>query len=281
VKDTALFHEVAEFKDLPSRVKSGHYRMEPGISLNRMINKFAGGLQDPVNVTFHNTRTLAQMAGKVSKQLEADSIAIMKYLNDSSFMDSINTSRQELPGYFIPNTYEFYWNTGAKEFVKRMLQEHDDFWNRKRRKQASDIGLTPNEISTLASIVQEETNQQEEMDRIAGVYINRLEKGMLLQADPTLKYAWQDWSMRRVLNRHKTIDSPYNTYKYKGLPPGPISMPEPRVIDKVLQYEKHDYIFFVARPDNSGLHDFSKTLGEHVNKARKYHRKLNRERIYR
>lgn len=280
VEDTALFDRVAKMKKLENNVHAGHYRFAANISMNRMINIFTGGLQEPVKVSFHNIRRLEQMAGKVSQQLELDSSRLMNLLQNPEFMQQINPSGVDLLAFFIPNTYEFYWNTSAEEFLERMKKEYDRFWNNKRKKKAEAINLTPEEVSTLASIVQEETNQVSEMDRIAGVYINRLKINMLLQADPTLKYAWNDWAMRRVLNRHKTIDSPYNTYKYAGLPPGPISMPEPQVIDKVLNYEHHDYYYFVASTENPGFHDFSRSLREHNNKANRYRRNLNRKGIY-
>jgi UPF0755 protein len=280
VEDTALFDRVAKMKKLKNNVHAGHYRLPPNISLNRMINIFTGGLQEPVKVSFHNIRKLEQMAGKVSHQLELDSSRLMNLLQNPDFMQSINPNSLDLLAFFIPNTYEFYWNTSAEEFLERMKKEYDRFWNNKRKEKAKAINLTAEEVSTLASIVQEETNQHSEMDRIAGVYINRLKINMLLQADPTLKYAWNNWAMRRVLNRHKAIDSPYNTYKFAGLPPGPISMPEPQVIDKVLNYERHDYYYFVASTDKPGFHDFSRSLREHNNKANRYRRNLNRRGIY-
>lgn len=281
VTDTILFHKVAKYKSLPGNVKPGHYLIEPGITIYQMVNKFARGLQDPVNVTIYNTRKVSQVAGKVSKQIEADSSAIMELVNNKKFLDSLKISRKTIPYIFIPNTYELYWNTNARNFIHRIQKEYEQFWTKKRRRQADKIGLSPNKVITLASIVQEETNQTEEMDRIAGVYINRLKKGMRLQADPTLKYARDNWSLNRILNKHKSIQSPYNTYKHKGLPPGPISMPEPVTIDKVLNYEDHDYLFFVASIEKPGFHEFSETYREHINKAHKYHRKLNKENIYR
>ncbi|MGM0611947.1 MAG: endolytic transglycosylase MltG [Bacteroidota bacterium] len=280
VADSILFQKVARYKELPKNVHGGHYQIAPDITINQLINKFSGGLQTPVHVTFNNIRNIKEFAGSVGKQLEIDSARIMHLLHSKEILNLLNTQERKLLGYFIPNTYEFYWNVSAKPFFKRMKKEHERFWNSKRKAQAQAIGLTPHEVATLASIVQEETNLTSEMDKIAGVYINRLNRGMLLQADPTLKYALGDWSIRRVLNKHKTIESPYNTYKYKGLPPGPICMPESTTIDQVLNYQDHDYLYFVASPDIPGFHSFSETLREHNKKANKYRRYLNQNRIY-
>ncbi|MCF8217544.1 MAG: endolytic transglycosylase MltG [Bacteroidales bacterium] len=280
ISDSILFEKVARYKDLPQNIHGGHYQIAPEITLNQLINKFSSGLQTPVYVTFNNIRKIEEFAGSVGKQLELDSTVIMHLLHSEEILNMLNTSEKKLLGYFIPNTYEFYWNISAKAFFKRMKKEHERFWNSNRRAQARAIGLSPHEVATLASIVQEETNQTSEMDKIAGVYINRLNHGMLLQADPTLKYAIDDWSIRRVLNKHKTIDSPYNTYKYAGLPPGPICMPEPKTIDQVLNFENHNYFYFVASVDSLGFHSFSKTLREHNRKANRYRRYLNQNRIY-
>ncbi|MFO8054443.1 MAG: endolytic transglycosylase MltG [Bacteroidales bacterium] len=280
ISDTALFQRTAKAKSFTESFRPGHYRIPPGITMNRLINKIKGGRQDPVKVTFNNIRTVEELAGKIGRQLEADSAKFAKVFRDNELLDSLDIAQQYLLALIIPNTYEFYWDTSPRQFMIRMDKEHRAFWNHSRRKKAGSIGLTPLEVSTLASIVQEETNQISEMARIAGVYINRLEKGMLLQADPTLKRAINDWSIRRVLNRHKSVPSPYNTYLHKGLPPGPISMPEPYVIEQVLNYEEHDYLFFSASAKRPGFHEFSRTHREHINSANKYRRQLNQRRIY-
>ncbi len=281
VNDTAWFRRLAEYKKLNKHVYPGHYRIQPGISLNSLINKFRGGLQDPVNVTFNNIRDMQTFAGRIGSQLELDSARLIQLLNNEQLLDSLGTNRLNLLGFFIPNTYELYWNTDARDFLFRMKKEHQRFWNERRLKKAAEIDMTPEEVTTLASIVNEETNQVSEMDRIAGVYINRLQTGMPLQADPTLKYALGDWSIRRLLNKDKTIKSSYNTYTYIGLPPGPISMPSPQAIDQVLNYEKHNYLFFVASVDRPGFHEFSKTNRQHNIKANKYRRYLHEQEIYR
>lgn len=281
VSDTTLFHHTARAKKLPESVHSGHYRIPPHITLNQLVNMLRSGQQTPVNVTFNNIRTMEEMARTVGRQLEADSAEIMEAIYNQDLWEELQGYTPDPLAFFIPNTYEFYWNTSGQGFIRRMYREHQAFWNETRRKKAEQAGLTPHKVATLASIVQEETNKVSEMDRIAGVFINRLERNIKLQADPTLKYAAGDWSIRRVLNKHKTIPSPYNTYMNPGLPPGPISMPEPAAIDKVLNYEKHSYLFFVASASNPGYHDFSKTLREHNIKARQYHQYLNQQRIYR
>lgn len=280
VKDTILFNHVAKYKKLPGSISPGHYLIEPNTSINKLINKIKSNDQTPVKVTFHNIRTIQQFAGKIARQLELDSAGLLEEMQQPETLEKFGIASSDWLGFFIPNTYEFYWNTSPARFLDIMSQQHENFWNAQRRKKAKIIGLTPVEIATLASIVQEESNQVSEMDRIAGVYINRLNKGMLLQADPTLKFANNDWTLRRVLNRHKEIDSPYNTYKYPGLPPAPVSMPEPQVIDQVLSYEKHNYLFFVASVDKPGFHEFSSSLREHNNKANRYRQQLNQRKIY-
>ena len=281
IADTTLFHKVAKYKNLQDNIHAGHFRLAPDVTINQIINTISGNRQTPVNVTFHHIRKIEKLAGKVSNQLELDSAILMTLLHDQDMLDSLGINKEQILGFFIPNTYEFYWNTSAIEFLTRMKQKHDRFWNEKRKRKAASIGLTPEEVSTLASIVQEETNQASEMSRIAGVYINRLNIGMPLQADPTLKYVINDWSIRRVLDRHKQISSPYNTYQNIGLPPGPISMPEPHVIDSVLNYEEHDYLFFFFFIDRPGYHEFSRSLREHNNKANRYRHNLNQRGIYR
>jgi len=182
---------------------------------------------------------------------------------------------------FVPNTYQIFWNIEPEKFIARMKKEYDAFWSGKRSEQAAAMGMTADEIVTLASIVQEETNKNDEKPRVAGVYVNRLKSNWLLQADPTLKFALGDFTIRRVLDTHKEIDSPYNTYKYTGLPPGPICMPDVSSIDAVLNYEQHNYYYFCAKDDMSGYHVFENTLSKHNLNARKYHNALNRARIYR
>ena len=216
------------------------------------------------------------LAGRISRQIEADSIAIVRLLNNTDSLAAWGFNLQTIPALFLPNTYEFYWNTDAWQFTKKMRQEYDKYWTEERKDKAKAIGLSPIQVSILASIVDKETNKTDEMARIAGVYLNRLRDGWLLQADPTLVFAIGDFEIRRVLNIHKEVESPYNTYKYKGLPPGPICIPSLQSINAVLNAEKHNYYYFCAKEDFSGYHVFAKTLTEHNRNAQRYQHALSR-----
>ena len=261
-------------------VRSGHYVVTDGMSNKQLVDMLRRGLQTPVRVTFHNLRTKQDLAASLSRQLMPDSASIMALLNDSAFLAGYGLNVDDALTLFIPNTYEFFWNVDAPGIFDRMKREYDRFWTDNRRAKAAAIPLTPAEVSILASIVEEETNVASEYPIIAGVYINRLHKGWKLEACPTLKFALGDFTIKRVLDRHIAIDSPYNTYKYAGLPPGPVRMPSPRAIDAVLDYQHHEYMFFCAKSDFSGTHHFSRTLREHNRHAREYHRALNQKRIY-
>jgi UPF0755 protein len=278
--DEAGFDWVAEKKSYTDNVKPGRYEILHEMSANALVNMLRSGNQKPVNITFNNLRKLPELAGILGEKLEQDSVQFANYLLNPETMDEYGFSVFEFPAMFLPDTYQFYWNTSPEEFTQRMKTEYDKFWTDERKQKAERVGLTPVQVSTLASIVEQETKKNDEKPKIAGVYINRLEKNMLLQACPTVIFAHDDFSIRRVLNRHITIDSPFNTYKNPGIPPGPISLPEKSSIDAVLNYEKHDYIFFSAKPDYSGYHNFAKTLRQHEAYAREYRRFLNRERIY-
>jgi UPF0755 protein len=231
-------------------------------------------------VIFNGARTTNNIAEVVSRQIEADSSSIMRLLEDSSYMSTFGLRPEEAMLLFIPNTYEMWWTTTAEQFLERMDVEHRAFWSENRRVKAETMGMSEKEIVTLASIVEKETNKNDEKATIAGVYINRIKKGWKLQADPTLIYALQDYSIKRVLNSHKTVDSPYNTYMYAGLPPGPICIPGIPSIDAVLNYEDHNYMFFCASADMSGYHTFSKTIREHNRNARAYQKELDKMRVY-
>ena len=274
------FRWVSKKKSYPALIKPGRYLFKKGMNTNQIVNMLRAGEQEPLDVTFNNARFKEDLAGKVSRYLQADSLSILRLFNDKKKIEEYGFTPETFKAMFIPNTYEFYWTTSAEEFADRMKREYDRFWNETRRQKAEAIGLTPVEVTTLASIVQEETVKADELKRVAGLYINRLKRGMLLQADPTVKFAVGDFSLRRILNGHLEIDSPYNTYKYAGLPPGPINFPEALAIDAVLNYEKHDYLYMVARADFSGCHHFSKTLAEHNRHAAKYRAALNERKIW-
>jgi UPF0755 protein len=254
--------------------------IEPGLSNNSLVNMLRSGLQTPVNVTFNNIRTLDELAGKIGRQIEADSASLASFFNDETNFSPDGFDRNTLISVFIPDTYHLYWSVDARGFYRRMLKEYRDFWNDERTALAASKGLTPAEASVLASIVDEEASKEDEKPRIAGLYINRLRLGMPLQADPTVKFAVNDFSLRRILNKHLEVDSPYNTYKYTGLPPGPIRCPSRSGLESVLNAEEHEYLFMVAKPDRSGYHHFSRTLAEHNSYAAVYRRELNRRRIY-
>ncbi len=273
------FEWVADKKNYPNQIKPGKYVIEPGMNNNTLINKLRSGKQTPVHLIFNNIRTKEQLAGRVGAQIEADSIDIMGLMNNNEFLDDLGFNTSNILAMFLPNTYEFFWNTSAEAFMKRMHREYGIFWNDDRLAKAGRIELSPVEVSVLASIVQAETSKRDEMARIAGVYINRLRRGMLLQADPTVVYAWGNFSIRRVLYKHLQINSPYNTYMYPGLPPGPINLPEPYTIDSVLNYETHNYLFFSAKEDFSGYHVFARTHSQHIVNARRYHNALNKKQI--
>ena len=277
--DPASFHWVAKKKDYPGSVKPGRYRIENGMSNNQLVNMFRSGTQDPVMVVFHNVRNLAELSGKVSLYLEPDSLEFLEYLTRRELPGEYGFKPETFTCMFIPNTYEFYWTASPEDFTDRMASEYEKFWDKRDRKR-SNLDMTREEVITLASIVDEETLHDEENEAIAGVYMNRLEQGIPLQADPTLKFAMNDFTRKRILNADKAIDSPYNTYKNRGLPPGPISIPSVSAIDGVLNYEKHNYIFFCAKPDFSGYHAFARTLRQHNRNARAYQQALNRNRIY-
>lgn len=273
------FQWVSKKKEFPQSVKTGRYLLKKGMNTNQIVNMLKGGMQTPLNVTFNNVRTKEDLAGKVSKYLIADSISILNLFSDENQIQKFGFTTETYRTMFIPNTYQFYWTTSAEEFAQRMKTEFDRFWNNERRKKAEQINLTPAEVTVLASIVQSETAKNEELARISGLYINRLNRGQFLQADPTVKYAVGDFTLKRILNVHLEIDSPYNTYKYAGLPPGPINFPETSAIDAVLNHERHNYIYMCAKEDFSGFHNFAVTLTEHNRNAAKYRAALNRNNI--
>ena len=237
------------------------------------------GQQEPVKVVFNNIRLKEQLAGVISKQIEADSLSITKLLSDKEYLSALGLTPENSVSLFIPNTYEFYWNTSAKGFIERMQKEHNRFWNERRRTILNRTGLNITEVIILASIVEQETKKNDEKPIVAGVYLNRLRKNWNLEADPTLIFATRDFSAKRVLNIHKEVDSPYNTYRNRGLPPGPICIPSIASIDAVLNYKEHQYMFFCAKDDFSGYHSFARTYQEHLVNARRFHNELNRRKI--
>jgi UPF0755 protein len=281
IKNPDNFKWLAEKKGYPDKVKPGHYQLKDGMSNNELVNMLRSGLQTPVRLTFSNVRNKQHLAGIVSNTIEADSAVLLNLLNDNNVLSDFGFDTATVYAMIIPNTYEMWWNTNAYEFLERMHMEYENFWNKDRKEKARQAGLSPVEVATLASIVDEETVREDEKPVVAGLYINRLKRNMRLQADPTIKFVIGDFSINRVLSRDLKIDSPYNTYIYAGLPPGPIRFPSVSGIEAVLNYEKHDYLYMCARDDFSGYHNFAKTLQEHNINAAKYRRALRERRIWR
>lgn len=286
LKDIGTFDALAKQKKYTSNIKAGRFAISKGMNNNEIINSIRSK-NLPLKIAFNNQHNLEDLAGRISKQIEADSLSLLDAMTDESFLAENGFNKATALGMYLPNSYEFFWNTSAETFRDRMLKEYKRFWTDARMAKAQKLNLTPNEVITLASIVHEESKQAEEQPRVAGVYLNRLRIGMALQADPTLKFAayqlpeYQNTIIRRVLNIHKEIDSPYNTYKNVGLPPGPIAMPDLSAIKAVLNPEKHDYLYFAADAKRMGYHKFAKTLGQHNNNAREYQRYLSSQGINR
>ena len=269
------FKLMARVKRLNAFPKAGRYVLEQGMN-NREIIDVLRSKNEPILLKFNNQERIEDLAGALARQIEPDSLTLLEAFKDPEFLESAGVAQEQLLSLFIPNTYEIYWNTDAERFRQRMLGEYKAFWNKKRLKKAKAIGLSPLEVSALAAVVQKESVKVSERPTIAGVYLNRIRRNIPLQADPTVIYAKkkmdQDFQqvIRRVLYKDLSLDSPYNTYKYKGLPPGPITMPDISSIDAVLNAEPHGYYYFVADPQRPGYHSFSKSLSEHNAKRKDY-----------
>jgi UPF0755 protein len=280
LKNVRLFEWVAKKKNYPALIKPGRYVIDKDFSYNSFVNMLRSGHQTPIRLTFQNIRTLNQLAGKIGRQIEADSAQIMSFLSDESNYAADGFKKESVIAVFIPNTYEIYRNTDARGLYGRMLKEYRIFWNEQRVEKAKEKGLDPIEVAILASIIDDEVAKPDEKPRIAGVYLNRLKRGIPLQACPTIKFALNDFTITRVLYKHLQIDSPYNTYKHNGFPPGPIGCPSIEGIEAVLNAENHDYLYFAARADFSGYHNFSRTLAEHNHYAAIYQKELDKRRIF-
>ncbi len=282
--DIESFDNLAKQKKYTTNIKAGKYAITKGMSNNDIINSIRSK-NIPVKLSFNNQDSLEKLAGRISSQIEADSLLLLQYMKDATFLNKNGFNQATALGMYLPNTYEFFWNSSAELFRTRMLKEYNRFWNDSRKAKAKALGLSQNQVITLASIVYEESKQASEQPRIAGVYLNRLRIGMPLQADPTLKFAayklpqYKNTVIKRVLNVHKDIDSPYNTYKNLGLPPGLIAMPDISAIEAVLNYEKHSYLYFAADAKRIGFHKFAKTLAQHNANAREYHSYLSAQGI--
>jgi len=287
LKREGLIEDEKDFRWVANRMKyqrdtmrAGRFEIEPGWTNRELVTHLRGGKQAPVKVVLTNDRLPEEVAGKVARFIETDSLSIVKLLNDATFLSEIGYTKETLMSLFIPNTYEMFWNTDAKTFIKRMVKEHDAFWDKNsRREKAKAMKLTEAQVYTLASIVERETNYNPEKPAMAGAYLNRLRIGMKLQADPTCVFATRDFSTRRVTTYHTTFDSPYNTYVYSGLPPGPISMTGIPSLDAVLNAENHEYLYFCAKPDDSGSHAFAATFAAHKVNAERFQQFLNKKGI--
>ena len=280
IKNTGTLHLVARLKRYTGKTPAGKYLVRQGMNNNELINMFRSGQQAPVSFTFNNIRTVEQLAEVAARHFNFTAEELLSATRDTALLRELGCTPPTLPAIFIPNTYQIYWNTSPANFLRRMKREYDAFWNADRLRLAEAANLTPVQVITLASIVEEETARADEYPIIAGVYMNRLRRGMKLDACPTIKYVLGDFTITRVLDRYTRIESPYNTYLHAGLPPGPIRVTSPQVIDAVLHYQHHDYLYFCARADFSGRHHFSRTLRQHNAYAREYHRELNRRRVW-
>lgn len=281
VKNMASFTWAVEKKNYKNLVKAGRYKVRNRMSNNDFIDMLRAGKQEPVKLAFNNIRTLEQFSDRIAEQLEMKSEDLQTLLLSDSVQTQYGFNKETIKCMFLPDTYEIYWDISPINFIERMYNEYNKFWKGRRERMADEIGLTREEVITLASIVNEETQMDEEKPRIAGVYMNRLKKGIRLHADPTVIYAVGDFTIQRVLRKHYRINSPYNTYRIDGLPPGPINIPEKSSINAVLNYEKHKYLYFCAKPDFSGYHNFARTLSEHNKNAAAYRQELNKRKIYR
>ena len=280
IVDRLSFRFVAKLMKYDQLVKPGRYELKDGYTNRELINDLRRGIQSPLKLTFQNIRLRKDLAEKLSTTIDARPHEFDSLLSSPAYTRSLGFDTTSILSMFIPNTYELYWNTSAENLMQRMKKEYEKFWTPARDAKAKAQGLSRAEVSTLASIVEAEQQQHaDERPRVAGVYLNRLERGMLLQADPTVVYANGDFGIKRVLNVHLAKDSPYNTYKYAGLPPGPINLPSIASIDAVLNPEEHKYLYFCAKEDFSGYHAFATNERNHILNARRYQAALNRSGI--
>lgn len=281
IKNMETFKWVSKGIHYDTRIKPGRYIITNNMGNLMLVRKLRSGLQDPVKITFNNIQNKEQLAEKISEQIEATKQSLLQEFNNDRLLDSLQLTEDNFPTIFLANTYEFYWNTSAKQFTDRMLKEYNKFWNEDRKSEAQAIGLSPTEVTILASIVQKESNQMEDYSIIAGVYLNRMKIGMPLQADPTVLFALNKLGVsKRVTGADLRINSPYNTYINKGLPPGPICLPDLKIIDKTLKADDNNYLYFCAKDDFSGYSNFAATWEQHIVNARKYQKALNERNIH-
>ncbi|NSL87794.1 endolytic transglycosylase MltG [Chitinophaga solisilvae] len=276
VRNRNSFNWVAKELDYPSRVKAGRYKITHGMSNFDIVKLLRSGKQSPVELVITKLRTKEDFVRKISLNLEADSVTLRAMMRDPVYLRQFGLDTSTVMCVVVPDTYEFYWNTSAENVFKKLNREREEFWTDERKQKAAALGLTPVQVTILASIVDEESNKLDEKPIIASVYLNRFRKGMRLQADPTVKFALQDFALKRIREGHTQFDSPYNTYRYAGLPPGPICTPSEKTLKAVLNTPETDYLYFCARADFSGYHAFAATYAEHLENARKYQAELNK-----
>jgi UPF0755 protein len=273
--NTFWFDKIAGYTHYPQKVKAGKYKVADGMSLYHLIKMLGTGKQVPVNLVITKLRTKEDLAKKIAANFETDSLTVMDFLNNEDSLRQFDVDTNTVMTDVIPNTYTYTWNTSIKNIFKKLYREEQKFWTDERRQKAARLGLTPKQVYTLASIVEEETNKQEDKGKIASVYVNRLKKGMKLAADPTVKFALKDFSLKRIYQKHLEFSSPYNTYLNSGLPPGPICTPSIKTIEAVLNSPDTDYLFFVARSDFSGYSDFASSYQQHQVYAKAYQQALD------
>lgn len=281
LNDLVSFSFLAKLMDYDTSIKPGLYLIQKDMTNYDVVRMLRAGEQTPINITFTNVRMSGDLPEKITANLEMKPEDFLKVIRTDSLIEANGFDSLNIVSMFIPNTYQMYWTIKPEALFHRMKKEYDRFWNEKRLTKAKEIGLSPKEVSVMASIVQAEVSVGDELPTVAGLYMNRINKGYLLGADPTLVFANQDFEIRRVLNKHKEIDSPYNTYKYAGLPPGPINMPTIQALEAVLNYEKHRYLYMCAKEDFSGRHNFATNLQDHNRNAARFQHAMNKAGIYR
>jgi len=281
LNNVSSFASAAGKMNLPQNLKPGRYRLKKGMNNRTLINLIKAGNQEPVKLKFQNIRKKENFAAYLANNLEADSLSFINLLDSSALITKYGFNQDNIYTMFIPNTYEMYWNISRVDFFERMHKEYEKFWTTERKEKAASLNLSPSQVYTLASIVDAEALFDKEMPIIAGLYLNRLNKGILLQADPTVIFANNDFTVKRVTGKLLQVQSPYNTYKFAGLPPGPIMMPSINAIDAVLNRNQNNYIYMCAKEDFSGYHNFAETKEQHEINAKKYREALNKRNIFR
>ncbi len=276
VKNVNSFKRWAKMRSYHKYLKTGRFEVLDGMSNKDLIFNLSRKIQTPIKFTFNNIRTKEQLCKRIAEQLMVDSATMNNVLNDKEILLKYNVSKEEVIAFFIPNTYEIYWDISATDLLERMYREYQKFWTKQRLEKAEKINLKPIQVATLASIIDEETNLKKDKPIIAGLYLNRLKRGMPLQACPTARFAVGDFTLTRILYEHTQFDSPYNTYRHKGLPPGPIRIASPEGIDAVLNYTKSNYLYMCAKETMNGEHNFASTLSEHNRNAQRYQSAYNK-----